>query len=128
MKSEDSDDPKRLLLQTDAWFRDILVKLLGWGWGAIILVIGWTTAGKEGRFSLKACLCSKQSPAQDAQCDAAVGLVLGYFLAFLGWAVAVKWAHARCPEHATIPPTRVINSYLCVMAAIYALIFWLVLD
>lgn len=125
MMSEDSNDPRRDLRQTDEWFRDILVKLLGWGWAAITLVVGWTAAGDQGRFSLKECFCCRPTT---PQCDAAVGLVLGYLLAFTGWAIAVKWAHARCPEHATIPSKRVINSYLCVMAGIYAMIFWLVLD
>lgn len=124
MKSNDSDSYTRDLSQTEGWLRDILIKLLGWGWTAITLVGAWTVTG-TGRYSLGEC---RSNGSDTPSCDAAVGLALVFSIAFLGWAIAVFWVRARCPEHATIPSRGVIALYICAMLVILVAIFGLVLD
>lgn len=124
MKPSASVDPNRDLSQTEAWFRDTLLKVLAWSGAVIVLLAGWTLRG-EDEFSLSAC---HSSGFADNTCQRAVGLAFGYPLLLLAWILLVWWARERCPEHSTVPPKLVVYGYMRIMTVLSLVLLGFLLD
>lgn len=124
MKPSTSVDPGRDLSQTEAWFRDTLLKVLAWSGAVILLLAGWTLHGEE-EFSLSTCRCSSFG---DNTCQRALGLAFGYPLLLLTWILLVWWVRERCPEHSTVPSKLVVYGYVFVMTILSLVLLALLLD
>lgn len=124
MKTSTSIDPNRDLAQTEEWFRDILVKILGWSGAVIVLLAGWTLRA-EDEFSLSLCHSSSYT---DNSCQRAIALAIGYPLLLGFWVILVGWVREKCPEHATIPSRRAVYSYVTAMTIFSLIVLGLLLD
>lgn len=124
MEPSASANPTRDLSQSEVWFRDALLKLLGWSSALIVLLAGWTLGNDKEEFSIHACSTSLS----DHSCQRAMALVIGYPLVLVVWIFLVRWVLNRCPEHGTVPGKRVVYSYVAAMTAfsLVVLLFLLV--
>lgn len=123
MESSVSANPTRDLSQTEIWFRDTLLKLLGWSSALIVLLAGWTLGNDKEEFSIQACSIAWS----DQSCQRTMALVVGYPLVLVFWIFLVGWVRNRCPEHGTVPGKRTVYSYVAIMTALSLMVLLLLL-
>jgi hypothetical protein len=123
---QSSTNPNRDLSQTEVWFRDTLLKLLGWSGALVVLLTGWTLGNKPGTetFSFDSCISTSWF---DPGCQRTIALTIGYPLLLVVWILLVSWVRKRCPEHSTVPSKRVIRLYVVAMTVISLMVLILLL-
>lgn len=100
--------------EEEKWYRDLLVKLLGWGSVAFVTMAGWLISTEENKFSF-----------QDSgpPFDRSVGLTVISLIVWPAWWWAVLFVHRHCPSAF---PRRMISAYCTVVILCVAVVVCLV--
>ena len=106
--------------ETGKWFRDVLMKLIGWGSATFIIMAGWLLPGGT-EFSF--------FTGDKEDFYRAFGLLFFSTCFWLTWVVAVIKTRQMCPEHPTILKKSYVFTYaFSILGAVFLLMFLVLND
>lgn len=119
--SETSEEVPVKLDETSQWYRDILVKVMGWGAALFIAMVGWFINTDEDFISFSSC-------ADPAASDRALALVIVAPIMWIGWTWLSLRLRAKCADHPAVPAARDVFIYcvgltVAVVVMVAAVIF-----
>ncbi|MCD6527406.1 MAG: hypothetical protein J7K75_10485 [Desulfuromonas sp.] len=105
--------------ETDKWFRDMLMKLMGWGVATFLIMAGGLLQeGAEFSFFI----------GDSVSFYRAFALLFFSSCFWLVWAVTVAKIRSRCPDHPTVLKNSLVKVYVASMLGAVVVLVWLVLN
>lgn len=108
------------LSKTDEWFRDSLIRYLGWGGTAFVVLGSWLISNDN--------ILSVSHRADADHREAALFLCFTVPVLWAGWYAAMLRTHAKCPSHPTIVSRRALHGYAVVVGIALSVLLVLAID
>lgn len=82
--------------ETSQWYRDLLIKVMGWGTALFTLMVGWLMNTEDGFISFSSNISGAS--------DRALALLIIAPLMWGGWFYICVKLRSLCSAHPTVPP------------------------